>query len=133
MTVQTVEPQVSLGAYDKEYHPDEFKSLDAYTKQLKGNVVYVHIQVQGKKHGNVTLDKVDYDWASRRRLSAPESLPSNRGFRPDTPNDQWIAPVWVSDAAQTAPFFERLLLFNGKVLLAFVDTPKIASQRPRLF
>jgi hypothetical protein len=129
LSVQTVEPGVTLGAYDTEYHPDQLAGLDAYDKALPGNVVYLHIQVQGKKHGNVTLDTVEYGWASRRRLTVPAKLPSGRGYTPNTPNDQWIAPIWIPDPGLGVPFFERLLLFDGDVLLAFVDTPRIANQR----
>jgi hypothetical protein len=129
MSVQKVEPRVSLGDYDTEYNRAELATLEPFEKDLPGNIVYVLIKVEGKKHGNVSLDKVDYGWPGGRRLSPATKLPSGRGFRPDTPNDQWVAPIWVSDPGLSVPFFERLLLFDGATLLAVADTPRIANQR----
>jgi hypothetical protein len=124
MAVQTVEPRATLGSFLARFHPDQLKRLNADELAPMGFVVYVRVQIQGKKHGRLSLDELNYDWRSKRPLSV-ESPPSAVGFQPDTPNDQYVAPVWVADPQLSRAFFVRLMLFDGRVMLAFADTPRL--------
>ncbi len=131
LVVQSVEPGVTLGNYLARYEPDQLKhhltEPETTANAQPGDIVYLHIQSQGKKHGTLALQTFRYSWPSRKAL--PGERPSGgRGFKPDTPNDQWIAPVWVADPQLGAPFLVRLSILDGGVILAFADTGRISPQ-----
>jgi hypothetical protein len=71
------------------------------------------------------LDEVSYDWTSRQEF---DRNPVD-AFRADTPNDQWIVPVFIIDPDPTmhGSFYVRVRLSDSKVMLAFADSPRIKA------
>jgi hypothetical protein len=130
--VEAVEPGVTLGSYLARYEPAQLKGRltepQTTANRQPGDIVFLHVQVQGRKHGTLTLDTFTYDWATKRATSPDETPVGGRGFKPDTPDDQWIAPVWVADPQLGEPFFVRLSILDRGVLLAFADTKRISPQ-----
>lgn len=116
--------QPGLSHYDRPQLKKLGPDASAILAQ-KGSLVYVRIQIQGKKHANVRVDEVSYDATSRQ----PFDTNQPDGFRADTPNDQWIVPEWVPnpDPTEHRRFFVRLRLFDDKVMLAFADSNPITA------
>jgi hypothetical protein len=126
MKVETLEPHVTLASFVRRFHPGQLRAVGDVGETLQGYVIYLRVQIDGKKHDNVSLDNVTYGWRSRRPFSDRPAA-NARGFRPDTPSDQWVAVVWVADPQEGRDFFVRLRLFDGDILLAFADTPRIPA------
>jgi hypothetical protein len=134
--VEAVDRHVSLYDFD-QYYPNQLRALSPRARDQAlsayGSVVYLHVKIQGRKHGGVTLNYVSYD--SRTGLQVPDSDGVSEEFEPNNPSDEWIAPVFVTDPVPPpsaglppARFFIRLRLFEGNVLLAFADTPRLARR-----
>jgi hypothetical protein len=125
--VQSVEPGVTLGQYEARYEPQALMGpvspFEAQARKGPGNIVYLHVQVQGEKHGTVRLESFSYYWPSGKAVDQKPA--DSHGFNPGTPDDQWIAPVWVADPGVGRPFFIRMSVLDGDVLLAFADTKRI--------
>lgn len=129
IAVRTVEPGVSLSGYDKQFEPGnlahDLAAFDA--NHQHGDVVWVSIEVHGKKHGHVKLYAVPYYTRTKRvtsiALARAETTDNARGFNPGTPDDQWIAPLWVANPSDD--YFVRVMLEADGVILAYVDTPTI--------
>lgn len=130
MKVESVEPHVSYGRYLVRYRPsqggDDVKQLSSVGKATLGEIVYVLVQVEGEKHDNLTLGHVDYYWTSKRAFSNGSAVADDR-HHPDTPNDQWVAPIWVPTPRSDKDYFVRLMLFDKNVMLAFADTGRLAA------
>jgi hypothetical protein len=123
--VETVEPAVTLD----EYLQRTDLHLDAATPsalRTRGHVVYLHVQIEGRKHADLELHQVLYRASTRGRIR--DQGPTRDGFfRADTPNDQWIYEVFVPDPPYDFAVFVRLELFDGRSLLAIANTPPIRT------
>jgi hypothetical protein len=98
-----------------------------------GAVVYVSVNIQGRKHHDLKLFYRVYDDASRVRVrpaDVPGLGPIGREaasyFRADTPNDRWIAPVWIPSSSGVGRVFVRFELYDGDSMLAFTDSHAFA-------
>ena len=128
LKVESVEEQVSLGSYLQRFQPKALAKVAPENRRFRGYIVYLRVKIEGRKHSKIKLDNVTYGWNSGRPFDADEKAPNARGFEPGTPNDQWIAPIWVADPGEGEDLFIRLRLFDeDDVLLAFADTPKIKA------
>jgi hypothetical protein len=128
LMVQSVEEHVSLGRYLRRFPPQALVQVPAANRKFPGYIVYLRVKIEGRKHSKIKLDNVTYGWKSGRPFHDDEKTPNSRGFEPGTPNDQWIAPIWVADPKEGKDLFIRLRLFDeDNVLLAFADTPKIKA------
>jgi hypothetical protein len=134
LKVEAIDLSASHYDYLEQYCPERLKGYTAdQTTQLRierGSVVNLLVQIQGKKHGNVRLDYVAFSSAGRL-LNGPRP---SEGFRAGTPNDQWLAPIFVDapllpGGKLVKAFSLRFRLFDGDVLLAIADTPRIVSWR----
>jgi hypothetical protein len=125
LTIVRVEPHVTLADYYRRYQPKVpiRKAYDAYP----GSIVYLRIKTDGKKHGRVRLRQVTYDARTQNPLPDRDDPVDALGFRPNTPSDQWIAPVWVGDpqVVKQVDYFARLALMDDETILDFVDTPRL--------
>jgi hypothetical protein len=135
LKVEAVDRGATHYSYLEQYYPERASALNgsqqSRLRRETGSVVNVLVQIQGKKHGNVRLDYVAFDWSGKRLIEG-QGEPTPEGFRADTPNDQWIAPIFVNDPALPGDrlvhaFFLRFRLFDGGVLLAFADTGRILA------
>lgn len=122
--VQAIEPGVSLPEWDKRYAPAQ---VAADAGGGDGALLYVNVAIEGQKHGHVDLYTVRYQWSPRTPLDDHYPLVSATGFDPGTPNDKWVAPVWV--AAPNVDYMVRVLLEHDGVILAFADTGRIKGTR----
>jgi hypothetical protein len=123
--VKTVERGVTL----RDYLTRRDLPADAGPSALRaqGQVVYLQVLIKGRKHGELSLLQVLYNARTRRRIPGQGDRRDST-FEADTPNDQWIYPVFVADAnGWNVPVFVRLELFDRGILLAFADTPRLAS------
>lgn len=125
--VQTVEPAVTFD----EYAQRTYLHLDAATPsrllRASGHVVYLHIQIEGRKHANLDLHQFLYRASTRGRIRDQAPDMRDAYFRSDTPNDQWIYEVFVPGPSYDFAVFVRLELFDGSSLLAIADTPPIRT------
>ena len=124
--VETVEPAVTLRQYLQRTN-QHVKGATESVLRHTGHVVYLRIQIQGRKHGNLQLHQVLYRASSGRRIG-DQGPTEDAFFRPDTPNDEWIVQVFVPGPAYGFPVFVRLELFDGNSLMSFADTPPIRGQ-----
>jgi len=127
VSVQSVDQNVSYYTYEAEFDPNGLKRFSPQERQgfhtQRGAVVYVRAKVQGKKHGHVTLDYVNYAWASRRPIGPPGPPV---GFLADTTSDQWVVPVFVTPPdPPPQDYLVRVRVFDRAALLAYVDTGRI--------
>jgi hypothetical protein len=129
IAIRTVEPGVTLPAFDAQFAPAMLKH-DSVGDAGPGDVVWVSVDVKGEKHGSVSLYVVPYDWQTKRVANLDEATYQTShnatGFDPGTPDDQWIAPLWVPNPG--APYFVRVMLEHDHVILAYADTGRIAAQ-----
>lgn len=121
--VETVEPAVTLDAYLRRtrQHLEGATQTDLRTR---GYVVYLQIQIVGRKHGDLVLEQILYRASTQRRI-LDQGPTRDAFFQPDTPNDRWIAEVFVPEPPYEFAVFVRLELFDGDSLMAFADTPRI--------
>jgi hypothetical protein len=132
VAIQTVEPGVNLTDFDKRFRPTDVAgdAGPAGTPPLNGDIVWVRVDVKGVKHGHVNLYTVPYDAATRRptflREAIYQTTHNARGFDPGTPDDQWVAPLWVPNPGM--PYFVRVMLERDHVILAYADTRPIAGR-----
>jgi hypothetical protein len=125
--VETVEPAVTLGSYLRRTG-QHIEGAGRSDLRARGYLVYLQIQIEGRKHGDLVLDQVLYRALTRRRI--PDQGPTQDTlFTADTPNDRWIAQVFVLEPPYDFPVFVRLELFDRNSLMAFADTPRIVPQR----
>jgi hypothetical protein len=126
--VETVEPGVSLGAYQQRVG-QRVKGASRADLRTRGYVVYMQIQIEGRKHRDLVLDQVLYRASTRRRI-VDQGPTRDSYFQSDTPNDRWIAQVFVLEPPYDFPVFVRMELFDSNnSLMAFADTPPIAPAR----
>ena len=129
MKVQTVEPSVTYRDFLKRVSEDPGQ-LDDRVLRARGYVVYLQIKIEGRKHGGLTLNQLRYEAATGQRISG-ESAVRDSNAEADTPNDQWIHPVFVLEPPYDYPVFIRLELFDDDTLLAYADTSPLPLGRPR--
>ncbi len=90
MSVQSVDQGVTYYTYLAAFDPKTLTAARPADRQTfhtqSGVVVYVRTKVQGKKHGHVRLDYVNYGWTSKKGLDAPTAA---LGFKEDTTSHQW--------------------------------------------
>lgn len=127
LKVETVEPAVTLREYLRRTRQRLEGASDSHLR-ARGYVVYLQIQITGRKHGDLELHQVLYRASTGRRIS-DQGPTQDALFRPDTPNDQWINQVFVPAPPYGFPVFVRLELFNGDSLMAFADTPPTRAPR----
>jgi hypothetical protein len=127
LDVKTVEPGVTLDDY-LQRTGYRVKAATREDLGTRGYIVYVQIQIKGRKHGNLELHQVVYRAATGRRI-ANQGPTRDAFFRPDTPNDQWVNQVFVPGPGYDFPVFVRLELFDGDSLMAFDDTHPIRGAR----
>jgi hypothetical protein len=123
--VETVEPAVTLGDYLRRTH-QHLEGASSSDLRTRGYVVFLQIQIEGRKHGGLELHQVLYRASTGRRIS-DQGPTQDTFFRPDTPNDQWIDQVFVPTPPYDYPVFVRLELFDGESLMAFADTRPIGA------
>ena len=129
LKVRTVEPGVTYRSFLERVGED----VDGVSSRLlgaRGYVVYAQIRIEGRKHGSLTISKVRYAAASGRRIPGQTQREDSHA-EADTPNDQWIHPVFVLAPPYDYPVFIRLELYDGDTLLAFADTPPLPLRRSR--
>jgi hypothetical protein len=118
MKVRSVEPQVRYDAYLERIFDDE-PTADG---DASGTVVNVQLNVAGRKHSGLRLYQYLHRLSDGRRLpDQPRVDALDAGFEADTPDDQWIQPVWVTLLGEQ-DVFARIELYDGDTMLAFVDT-----------
>ena len=119
-----VDDGVSLGAYLQRVGQAS-PGLTRDQLRLPGHVVFVGVSVEGRKHRNVSLRYSIYD--ARRGTTIGPSDQSNEFFRADTPDDSWVAQVWVPSAGTAGKVFYRLMLYDGSTMLAYADTKPVGG------
>lgn len=123
--VRSLEPGVR---YD-DYLQRTFDRSATVDGAASGTLVSVQINVAGRKHSGLRLYQYLYHLSNRRRLpDQPPSDAKDAGFEADTPSDQWIQPVWITYAGEEN-VFARIELYDGKTMLAFVDTKNLDGPR----
>jgi hypothetical protein len=125
--VETVEPAVTLRQYLQRTN-QHLTGATASVLRHTGHVVYLRIQIQGRKHSDLELHQVLYRASTGGRIGG-QTRTEDAFFRPDTPNDEWIVQVFVPGPAYDFPVFVRLELFDGDSLMSFADTPPMPGQR----
>lgn len=131
--VDTVEPDVTLAQYLHRTDQKPLKATLPSDLRKRGNVVYLRIQIQGRKHDKLELHQVLYRASTRQRIPKQEhECTLDSYFVADTPNDQWIYQVFVFDPPPGFPqVFVRLELYElleRDSLLAFADTPPLRAR-----
>jgi hypothetical protein len=130
MTAVTVDPKVTFAQFLRYLG----KRPDADAKaasRFPGAVVYVRIQVHGRKHRNLDLYYSLYRAGSKTRYSAPEVNRAKASyFSADTPDDQWIAQVFVPNPPAFDKVFVRLELYDHDSMLAVADSPRFRFPLP---
>lgn len=97
-----------------------------------GATVYVVVNIHGRKHEDLDLFYSVYDAKARTRIrqDAPPREPVS-AVSADTPNDQWVAPIWVGTLGdEHQKVFVRTELWDGSSMLAFSDTPSFTFPVP---
>lgn len=121
--VHSVEPGVTLDEYLRR---TGYRIAGASPQVLRttGYVVFLGIQIEGRKHGSLELHQLLYR-ASTGRVIRDQGPTLDAYFRADTPNDRWIDQAFVPDPPYDYPVFVRLELFDHPSLMAYADTQRI--------
>lgn len=127
LSVQTVEPGVTYRDFLERVGEDP-RRRNPRVLQGRGYVVYLRVRIEGRKHGSLRLDQLQYVAANRRRIPG-QTRPEDSSVEAGTPNDQWIHRVFVFDPPFDFPVVVRLELFDGATLLAYADTPALPLRR----
>ena len=119
--MEAVDRHVSLWRDLEQFYPTQLKSLTpggrSQARHIFGSVVYLRVKIRGKKHANVTLDYVSYDWGTKLEVLGAPGVPE--GFKPNNPTDEWIAPVFVLDPVPPSGL-RPVAFFAGKAFLGHV-------------
>lgn len=127
MEVQSLEHHVRFDDYLYRIFDKEPAGTLAKTR---GTIVNLQINVSGRKHSGLRLYQYLYRVSDRRRLDdQPRSEAQDSRFEPDTPKDQWIQPVWITNfyASTEKHVFARLELYDEQTLLAAVETKELGD------
>jgi hypothetical protein len=132
MQAVTVDPDVPYGDFLHyvDAHP---AGVAAGTRRAAGAVVYLKITVHGRKHRNLDLFYSIYHARTRARYRGETVSRSPASyFRADTPDDAWIATVWVPNPPAFDRVFVRLELYDHGSMLAVADTRPFRFPQPSL-
>ncbi len=108
------------------------RGVDRISLRGRGYVVYLKVQIRGRKRHDLKLRESVYRVSTGHRVSGSSDVLSSY-FKADTPNDQWIQPVFVPIPYVRGEIFVRFELKDGATVLAFADTdamPGGLSARP---
>lgn len=122
--LQAIEPRVTLGEYlDRSNRT--LPGADAIDRAEKGALLYARVRIEGRKHDAVYLSVSYYNAKTKVRLpDASDSRITHLDI--DTPNDQWVELVFVSNIRRK-PVFVRVALYDDRSMLAFTDSKPIAT------
>jgi hypothetical protein len=121
MKVLAVEPHVTYGQLLDQTGQT---TKDPAERTYKGSIIYLSIEVKGRKRKRVTLEKTIHRAPNGSRIDEPDAV---LGFTSETPSDRWVAPVFEVDPLLGQRFFVRYELFDRDTILAIAETPSIAS------
>ena len=122
--LQAIEPRVTLGEY-LDRSDRTLPGADATDRAAKGALLYARVRIEGRKHEPISLSASYYDARTKVRLQDPSDSPiSNLDI--ETPNDQWVELIFVSNP-YAKPVFVRVALYDGTTMLAFADSEPIAA------
>jgi len=127
LKVETLEPGVTLDRFLAQVGEDPHR-LKPSVRKARGLVAYVRIRIEGRKHGTLQLHQIRYDARTGRRLPDQDRT-EDSSVGADTPNDQWIHRVFILEPPYDYPVFVRLELYDGDVMLTYVDTPSLPRRR----
>jgi len=123
MKVRSLEPGVRFGDFKER----RFDDTPTDQGDAKGTIVNVQVNVAGRKHSGLRLYQYLYHISNGRRVAdQTRDTGLDERFEADTPNDQWVQPVWVNFAGETN-VFARIELYDGSTMLAYVDTKDLAG------
>jgi hypothetical protein len=117
MNVLTIEPATNEDYTGRLRVPAD---RDPLVRASQGYIVYLEVEVNGRKRKDIRLLQSVYSVRGRRRLNPAEPT---LHFRSDTPSDRWVAQLFIPTAAVKGRFFARYELYDRDVMLAFADTP----------
>ena len=127
LTVLSVEPHASYASYTGrlgDLKPDAASGLSA---EKDGAIVYLQIEVNGRKRHGLEMRDAIYLHGSGRRYRA---LPPELEFQSQTPSDRWVAALYVVNPGLHRKFFVRYELVDRDVILAVAKTPPIHLTPP---
>jgi hypothetical protein len=125
--VDSVEPAVTLDEYLRRT-ASRLEGASPQDLRTRGYVVFLGIQIEGRKYGSLELHQVLYR-ASTGRMIRDQGPTLDLYFRADTPKDRWINQVFVPNPPYDYRVFVRLELFDHHTLMAYADTHDIAPGR----
>jgi len=122
MHATTIDRDVTLGEYLSDLG-------ERSSSTSPGAVVYVDVNIQGRKHAHLELFYRLYrssgtrvrSTAGEAELGAAEREAASH-FHANTPNDRWVTPVWVPSSSGVGKVFVRFELYDGDSMLAFTDS-----------
>ena len=132
MEVQKLETGVRYGQFLGRIH-EPTRGLEADVVCQVGTVVYVKIGVEGRKHGDLSLEQWLHTSDGRRAPYQEAASAEDSSFKPDTPSDRWVQPVWISTIGYE-DVYARLELYDGRTMLAMVETKPLPKppQLPKI-
>ncbi|MEN0015027.1 MAG: hypothetical protein AAGC46_16790 [Solirubrobacteraceae bacterium] len=130
LRVMTVEPDARYGDWVARLPAAQRRDAAGIPKEVldaRGFIVYLQVQVDGRKRHEIEMTQGLYSVRSRAQLVAPENV---LGFTSDTPSDRWVATAFVHDPGFGEKVFGRYELLDHGVILAFADTTALAFPTP---
>jgi hypothetical protein len=120
--VVRVEPHAAYRSWARRVGYDGPRASADLLSQRDGFIVYLQLQVIGRKRHDLNLRKATYLSDRRTRW---ENFPPEVAFQSETPNDRWVASLFVPSPGLHKRFFVRYELYDRHVMLAVADTPAL--------
>ncbi len=89
----------------------------------RGFIVYLQVEVAGRKRKDLRLVQSRYLTGPDRRYKPQVPAQEAATFRSETPSDRWVALLFANPPPAKGKFFERYELYDHHTLLSFADTP----------
>jgi hypothetical protein len=94
---------------------------------LPGEVVYLMIEIDGRKGHTVDARFSLYDFKTGQRVEPFINLPL-QGYQPQTPEDRSVQAAWIpSPVGPHRQYFARIELLDGDTTLAIADTQRFGG------
>ena len=133
-----LQASVKAIAVDRDVTPRQFinyRGLSAagFRKEqldLPGEVVYLLIEVEGRKGHTVDARFSLYNFKTGQRVDPFVNLPL-QGYQPRTPEDRSVQAAWIpSPVGPRRVYFARIELLDGDTTLAIADTQRFNGSAP---